>query len=306
MIESYESSLNRLVRSNESIQADIQAALLKEETIRSVDFESLSVAVQDGIVDLKGYVNKEFNRRLIEDIVRSVPGAVAVHNYIIADRTLNIEVAQALAKDERTRPYILRVGSFHGWVSLSGEVTTHQEQLAAEQVAGSVSSARGVVSLPRVTGEKPDLPRRAIQPRIGASVYGDNGQVGVATQVVINPHNKLVSHVVVSANYDLNGWPVFGEYILPVDAIALVSTSSVFLEREGLPLSSYRVFDPEEYPQPPITWQPPYPYTSGAVRWLIDELPEVAGRTNKQTDLNLEILLGRIRINIPLGEEAFC
>jgi hypothetical protein len=64
---------------------------------------------------------------------------------------------------------------------------------------------RGVTILPRVTGESPNMPRRAVQPRIGAVVYDRNRDEGVITQVVIQPGNQLVTHVVVRSKALLDG-----------------------------------------------------------------------------------------------------
>lgn len=287
----------RFVRSDESILADIWTALWREDTVRSIDWDSISVKIQDGEVFLAGHVAREQNRQLVEGIVRAVPGVTAVNNQIIADRDLIVEVAQALAEDERTRPYILRVGSFHGWISLGGEVPTREVQSAAEEVAGQVPSVRGVLSLPKVTGERQNPGRRAVQPQIGASAYGEQGQVGVVTQVVVNPRNRLVSNVVISANYEAQGWPVLGDTILPVEAIEHVNPGSIFLVRDGLPLSACPAFDSAEYPRAPLTWRPPYPYAPGAVRWPLEELPGEERKPGIQVGLDFEILPGRTPVD---------
>ena len=188
------------LRTNDGILADIWDALWKEDTIRSLDLDSLSIDVKDGEVYLNGHLAQENNLLLIESIARSVAGVVAVHNYLVIDRDLIIQVAQALARDERTRPFILPVNAIHGWIHLGGEVPTCELQQVAEKVAGGVSGVRGVITLPRVTGENPTIPHRAVQPRIGAVVYGKDGEVGVVTQVVIQPDDRLVTHVVVRSN----------------------------------------------------------------------------------------------------------
>jgi hypothetical protein len=129
----------------------------------------------------------------------------AVQNKLVSDSDLISEVAQALAKDKRTRPYILRVGSFHGWVSLNGEVPTQEAQSVSEEITGRVSSVRGVISLPSLPGESAGPQRRAVQPLIGAKVYGEKGPTGVMTEVVLNPRSRLASHVVISADYEVEG-----------------------------------------------------------------------------------------------------
>jgi hypothetical protein len=91
---------------------------------------------------------------------------------------------------------------------------------------------------------------------------------------VIQPRNRLVSHVVVRANDvavlandAIDGRPAAGEFVVPVEAIDLVRKNCVFITRDAPPLSAYPAFDPSGYPLAPSTWQPPYPYTTGAIRW---------------------------------------
>jgi osmotically-inducible protein OsmY len=274
MISRQESNVYEALRPDKSIKADIWTALAKKQIIRAFDLNSISITVEDGVVLLEGHVARDQNRQLIADISHSVSGVIAIQNSIISDRDLNIEVAKSLAKDEHTRPYLLYVGSWHGWVRISGEVPTNEVQLAVEAAASRVPPVRGVISLPSVEGKSQESTRSTLQPEIGANVYGDFGLVGEVIEVIINPRSRLVGQIVVSANYEVDGWPVFGEYILPVDSLGLVNYGSIFLARESKPLSTYPVFDPTEYPMAPYSWQPPYPYPIGSVRWSREDLVE--------------------------------
>ena len=190
-------------------------------------------------------------------------GVVAVKNGLVVDRDLTLRVAEALARDERTRPFILAVNCTHGWVSLGGEVPTGELQTIAEEMAAQVPSVRGVVSLPRVAGKAPDPIRRAVQPLIDAHLYGEDGQVGIVFQVVIQPRNRLVTQVIAS---DLKNV----KYLVPVDAFEVVNKESAFLKRKVTSLGFFPVFNPSDFSPAPSFWQPPYPYTINAVLWLAD------------------------------------
>ncbi len=266
------------LRTNDGILAEIWNALAKEDSIRSLDLGSLSIDGKDGEVFLYGHVAKENNLPRIENIARSVAGVVAVHSHLILDRDLIIQVVQALANDERTRPYILPVDAFHGWIHIGGEVPTRELQHMAEKVAAEVSGARGVIALPRVTGESQNMPQPPVQPRIGAAVYGENGEEGIVTQVVIQPEDRLVTHVVVRSNEikDIN--LVSHENIVPVNAIDLVNEESLFLVRSAPPLKTYPSFDPDGYPLALFTWKAPYPYTAGEVIWSLREIMEAGSQ----------------------------
>ena len=242
-------------------------AIEDDDSLRISDLASVTIAVRDGEVLLEGHLAGEFHRWRIEEVIRSVPGVAAVQNHLIVDRELAVQVAQALSDDQRTRPFILPVGSFHGWGRLGGVVPSPELQLAAEEVAGSVPSVRGVTALPRVAGVDPTPPRRAVQPLAGAGVYGEDGPVGVVSRVVIAPRNRLVTHVVIGAL----GVPGEGreplDKIVPIEAIDVVNPESIFLMPNVSSLSEYPSLDPSEYPPAPPTWRPPYPYEAGAVRW---------------------------------------
>jgi hypothetical protein len=219
-------------------------------------------------------VANTFNRRHAEKIALSVPGVNSVRNELVADSDLEILVAQALACDPRTRPLIVRVGSYHGWVRLGGTVPSRGLQSTAEAVAASMPAVRGVIALPGVAGEPRTPQRRAVQPRPGARLYGEDGEVGRVAQVVINLQNRLVTHMVVSstmmvATYDIDALRrVTGDYLVPIEAAELVHKESVILRRPIRSLTDYPLFDASAYPPAPFTWRPPYPYSLSTVRWF--------------------------------------
>jgi len=169
------------------------------------------------------------------------------------------------------------VSSAHGWVRLGGEVPCQEIQLAVEEVAGAVPQVRGVTALPGVAGDGPAPARRAVQPRPGASIYGDNGQVGVVAQVVIDPRNRLVTHVVVRANETLDAPRQRGpaDYLVPIEAFNIVNVESLFLARGASSSAAYPLFDPAVYPPAAGDWRPPFPYATADVRWPLKGLEAV-------------------------------
>jgi hypothetical protein len=103
-------------------------------------------------------------------------------------------------------------------------------------------------------------------------VYGENGQVGVVVQVVIHPHDRLVTHVVVRSNETRDGKLATHQIVIPVTAIDLVNVESLFLVRNGLSIKDCPELDPDDYPLAPFTWKAPYPYSAGEVRWSRQEV----------------------------------
>jgi osmotically-inducible protein OsmY len=254
-------------RPDESIAADVWANILREESIRTLDRDSIRLEVKDGEVTLWGHVVKPAHRTRVEELAARVRGVVAVHNRLVVDHDLAVEIAQALARDERTRPYILSVNCYHGWVTLVGEVPTSEAQQAAEEVAASHPLGRGVIALPRVSGQSAAPSRRPLQPEVGARVYTRSGLVAHVSQVVIDPRNRLVSHLVITLDGSVYGGQTGLHYVLPAEAIDFVREGSVWLKAEAASQIRLSPFVPEQFPLAPSDWQPPFPYKAGTIRW---------------------------------------
>jgi osmotically-inducible protein OsmY len=262
---------NTLFYSDAGIQAEIWKAARQHDGIHALDIDSLSVSVKDGFVLLTGHLSRKYHRDLMEEIACSTPGVNGVQNNLVLDSDLTIQVAEGLSMDERTRRFIFPVGTAHGWVRLGGVVPRRELQMAAEKIAAQVPSVRGVLSRPRLIGEYPERERRPIQPQIQAKVYDYRKNEGVVTQVVIQPRDRLVTHVVVSASGFHDGKFLFYEYFVPVETMEVVNKESIFLKRSGPPLNAFPAFEAPDYPPAPPDWQPPYPYVAGAVRWTCEE-----------------------------------
>ena len=271
---------NSLLYSDDSILAEIWKAVHRYKVIRALEMGSFSISVQEGRVLLTGHVSKKYHHDLVEEIACSIPGVSSVDNKLVVDTDLIIKVSQALSKDERTRHFILPVGCAHGWVRLGGEVPRRELQIAAEERAAQVPFVRGVLSRPDVVGEDREIERQPIQPQIQAKVFDYNRQEGMVTQVVIQPRNRLVTHVVVSANDFNEGKFVLHEYLVSVEAMDVVDQDSVLLKRNGPPLNAFPTFEQSDYPSAPLDWQPPYPYAAEEVRWPCEESEKAENKSN--------------------------
>jgi osmotically-inducible protein OsmY len=254
-------------RSDDTILAEIWQTVWKEETIRMIDFHDISMDAEKGQVCLSGHVSRDYNKERIEEIARSVHGVVAVHNHLVSDYDLNIQVAQALGNHDCTRPYMLPVHSYHGWVELGGVVPKRHIQSAAEEIAASVPAVRGVILLPEIEGENHMPVRHAVQPGIGVRVYGEDEIIGIVYQVVISPRNRLVTHAIVRVSQMNGELAEIYSYLVPVEAMKVVDEGGIILNHNTSAIQKFPIFNPEEYPFASITWQPPYPYAAGSVRW---------------------------------------
>jgi osmotically-inducible protein OsmY len=254
-------------RMDEAIQDEIRRSLWNEETIQFIDFDDISVTVENGQVCFFGHVSDDRVNRRIEDITRSIPGVVAVHNHLVTDPDLSKQITQALCNYEPTRLLILQVYSHNGWVELNGSVPNREMQSAAEASAARVPAVRGIIRIPEIMGEQSPMLRVAVQPRIGLRVFVKDETQGLVYQVVITPQNRLVTHAVVRVNRKANGWQEATDYLIPVDAMDVVDLSGVSLKNSSPAIFQFPGFNPADYPYAPLTWQPPYPYLVGNVRW---------------------------------------
>jgi osmotically-inducible protein OsmY len=258
---------NLLFYSDADIEAAIWKAIGQDEGIRFLDMGSFSVSVNNGFVLLTGHLSRNDHRDIIENVACSAPGVLAVHNKLVVDSDVTIQVAEKLSKDERTRHFIFPVGCAHGWVRIGGVVPRRELQLAVEEIAAQIPSVRGILSRPRAVSGYPETERRPVQPWVEAKVYDHNRQEGIVTQVVIQPRNRLVTHAVVSASDFQDGKFEIYEHLIPVDAMEVVNKEDIFLKRNGPPLNTFPGFEPSDFPLAPMNWQPPYPYEVGSVRW---------------------------------------
>lgn len=249
------------------ILEEIWAALWSEKTLRVLDLDSLAVEVAAGEVRLRGHVSKDLHKLRLGDLVAGVPGVVSVHNEVISDRELSVQVALALASDERTRPYRISVVVFHGWVRLHGELPTLEALAAVEGVAARPAKVRGIIALPRLAGESSAERRRMLQPLADDLVYAQDSIAGRVASVVINPRSRLVTHLVLAADFEEDGRRTKEDIVVPAGAIERVAEGSVFLSVRRSALAAFGTFNEEAFPPGPADWQAPFPYERATVRW---------------------------------------
>jgi osmotically-inducible protein OsmY len=245
----------------------IWRSLWNEETIHAIDIQDISVVVENGQACLSGHVSQNTINQRIEEIIRSIPGVISIHNHLVADNDLSNQVVRVLGENESTRPFTLPVSCKHGWVELGGIVPNREIQHTAEETAASVAAVRGVILLPTIKGENPSLVRDAVQPRISVRVYGDDENEETVYQVVVNPQNRLVTHAIVRVNQFVYGGQKVCDYLLPVEAMRLVGACGIFLIHRAPVSDQFPILISANYPFAPLTWLPPYPYAVGSVRW---------------------------------------
>lgn len=139
---------------HQSLKRSIEEALRAFSPLRTSKAE-IAMAVDDGKVTLSGYVPSDIIKRMAAVLSSSVQGVSEVVNDLASDPALERAVAMALAADNRTRPWPIRVRSELGYVQLQGNVPDEATAQAALEVARQVEGPRQVVNALQVKQPAP-------------------------------------------------------------------------------------------------------------------------------------------------------
>jgi osmotically-inducible protein OsmY/uncharacterized protein YrrD len=126
-----------------------------------IDMGAVQVHAQCNEVWLLGHVSSDINRRLLEDLARSVRGVREVHNTLVADTDLAVTIATALSKQEETGGLLIGVYPTLGEVYLRGLVPTAAAKEAIEQVAAEVPGVKAIHNEVVVSEKADHLPTLA-------------------------------------------------------------------------------------------------------------------------------------------------
>lgn len=264
-------------RTDRAILIDVEEALRDDEIVRRLDYRSIDVMVNAGVVALSGHATTPVSRVRAERAARGVRGVLGVVNEIVTDGEIQLAVAQVLARDARTREHRLFVHVQRGVVYVSGEVESLAARTAVEAVAGSVPWVRAVINqveAPGDAGATEDL--RALFPRIGQDVYTSETRLGQVERVIIHPRHRRVTAVVVhgrmadpqssTAGSSLDPPPRRERsMVIPTSAVREVTVGAVLLHTSDDAAMRHADLDPAAYAPPSSDWQPPYPYTHAEV-----------------------------------------
>jgi len=146
-----------LEREEKKTYSRVRRVLWDYEPLRASHAE-IFIDVDGDQVRLRGRVRSLPQKLIASGIVARMPEVGGVVNELIADPEIVRAVADALAQDERTAAYVLRVDARHGVVTLRGEVPSQAVQDAAMAIAASVPTVATVRNLTDIGGDA----RRAV------------------------------------------------------------------------------------------------------------------------------------------------
>jgi osmotically-inducible protein OsmY len=123
-----------LERGEKKVYSRVRRVLWDYEPLRASHAE-IFIDVDGSSIRLRGRVRTSPQKLIAGMLVERMADVGAVTNDLIADPDVIRSVADALAQDERTAAYVIRVDARHGIVTLSGEVPSADVQQAAIDIA---------------------------------------------------------------------------------------------------------------------------------------------------------------------------
>jgi osmotically-inducible protein OsmY len=132
-------------RSDEELQREVEEVLYEIGPLH-VDYRGMNIRVLDGVLYLDGNISSSLRSDIVRSQASGVPGLLDIEDHLIGDDALASSVAEALARDPRTRDLPIGVYPKLGVVRISGAVRNSSQKEAAGEIASKVPGVRSVVN----------------------------------------------------------------------------------------------------------------------------------------------------------------
>jgi osmotically-inducible protein OsmY/sporulation protein YlmC with PRC-barrel domain len=169
------------------------------------------------------------------------------------DAEIQAQVLCSLETQPETRGQGLRVEVERGLVRLLGEASEAVAQ-AGTHLARWI---RGVIEVEDRT-TRPGEPRF----RIGAPVFAVDGLTGHLGAVVVDPHSRQVTHLVIH-----RGSLRAQDRVVPVEVVASTTPEGIFLYLTSQEVTCQPLYQEERFVGPPPDWEPLPGYLAADVRF---------------------------------------
>ena len=269
-------------KADSALVDEIYHALWKDDVLRAIEYDQFDVHVKNGVIHLTGHIVNTSSQNRIMKAIRTVPGILVIHNHLVLDEKLTLEVATSLGRLEHMYDCKFFTGASHGILSLNGVVSSDEVEKLAEKCAAGIPNVRGVISHVRVSGsERAMQDRPFLQPVIGETIYFMDGLSGIVKQVIINPNNLRVTAMAIQGSFNeqrnelqspADGTTTLPEQriVVPMDVVRYLTKGSGFLSINSTESNQYQDFDLASFFDPILDWVPPYPYCPEDVLFPIE------------------------------------
>lgn len=165
-----------------------------------------------------------------------------------SDEQITTSLQRALETDPRTREAGLRVEVKDGVVRFIGTATE-----AVMEAARSIARRmRGVIGFADEVNPPPAPPLR-----IGAPVHALDGRYGTLVKVVVDPHARRVTHMIVR-----KGWLLTEDRVIPIERVARVDKEGIYLNASSAELNQHARYQEEAFVEPLPGWEALMPYSA--------------------------------------------
>ena len=149
---------SELLEIDNQIRSEILTRLHNHQALRQ-SRDCIDVAFANGVATLRGIVRTPVHVELATAAAREVQGVREVRSELITDTEIELDAANRLALDERTRLTTdqVTIASLHGSLLLKGRCDTAEQKAAALELATEVPGVVEVVDGLRV-GPPPTRP----------------------------------------------------------------------------------------------------------------------------------------------------
>jgi osmotically-inducible protein OsmY len=134
----------------ERLKMEIEGRIANLEPLRTLG-NHLKISVDsDGAIEVSGPVRSHLIKEMVLQSIRETPGVHTIEDDVIADPDLELDVAQALTSDDRTREIPLGhifIHSRSGVVSLAGKLPDDIQLSDVLDVVSSVDGVRDINSM---------------------------------------------------------------------------------------------------------------------------------------------------------------
>lgn len=158
-----------------------------------------------------------------------------------SDAQITTVLQRALETDSRTRDAGLQVEVKDGVVRLIGTVT----QEVMEAARSITRRMRGVIGFADEVNSTPAPPLQ-----IGATVHALDGRYGTLVKVVVDPHVRRVTHMIVR-----KGWLLTEDRVLPIERVARVDKDGIYLNAPSAELNQHPRYEEEAFVEPLPGWE---------------------------------------------------
>jgi osmotically-inducible protein OsmY len=178
-------------------------------------------------------------------------GQLQPYRPAVEDALMQAQVTRSLETQPETSGQGLRVEIERGLVRLLGEVSQTAAQ-SAKQLAGWI---RGVIGVEDRT-TRPDEPDFCI----GTPVFAQDGRTGDLIKVVVDPHLRRVTHLVIH-----HGFLLAEDRVVSVQLVERATPEAIVLHLTSRELSRQPRYQEERFVSPPADWQPLPGYSAADV-----------------------------------------